>query len=57
MKRFVLLLLMAGSGLCVGVVKVANADASDPPEIAIGERLFLETRFAHAYFANPDKAD
>lgn len=30
---------------------------TDPPEIAIGERLFLETRFAQAYFANPDKAD
>lgn len=29
----------------------------DPAEVAIGERLFLETRFAQAYFANPAKAD
>lgn len=29
----------------------------DPAEIAIGERLFLETRFAQAYYANPGKAD
>lgn len=29
----------------------------DPAEVAIGERLFLETRFAQAYFANPQKAD
>jgi len=30
---------------------------SDPAEVTIGERLFLETRFAQAYYANPDKAD
>lgn len=29
----------------------------DPAEVSIGERLFLETRFAHAYYANPNKAD
>lgn len=29
----------------------------DPAEIIIGERLFLETRFAQAYYANPGKAD
>lgn len=29
----------------------------DPAEISIGERLFLETRFAQAYYANPGKAD
>jgi cytochrome c peroxidase len=27
-------------------------EESDPPEIAIGERLFLETRFAHFFFVN-----
>ena len=31
--------------------------SEDPAEVAIGERLFLETRFAQAYFANPQKAD
>ena len=29
----------------------------DSAEIKIGERLFLETRFAQAYYANPNKAD
>lgn len=29
----------------------------DPAEVAIGERLFLETRFAHAYYASPNKSD
>ena len=27
-------------------------EEADPPEIVIGERLFLETRFAHFFFAN-----
>lgn len=31
--------------------------ADKTAEISIGERLFLETRFAQAYYANPDKAD
>jgi len=35
----------------------ADAKDADPAEIAIGERLFLETRFAQAYYANPGKAD
>jgi len=34
-----------------------DANEHDPAEIAIGERLFLETRFAQAYYANPGKAD
>lgn len=29
----------------------------DPAQVAIGERLFLETRFAQAYAAHPDQAD
>lgn len=36
----------------------SNAYAEeDPAEIALGERLFLETRFAQAYASNPAKAD
>lgn len=31
--------------------------ADDPAQISIGERLFLETRFAQSYYANPNKAD
>jgi len=34
----------------------ADEDA-DPAEIAIGERLFLETRFAQSWYVNPGKAD
>lgn len=29
-----------------------GVEAPDPPEVAIGERLFLETRFAQFFFAN-----
>ncbi len=32
-------------------------EPAEPAEIAIGERLFLETRFAQANFSNPGKAD
>lgn len=35
----------------------AAAEEADPAQIAIGERLFLETRFAQSYAANPDRAD
>ena len=42
--------------ILLGNQSIAFAD-EDPAEIAIGERLFLETRFAHAYYANPNKAD
>jgi len=35
---------------------LAGTDA-DSAEITIGERLFLETRFAQAWYANPGKAD
>ncbi len=45
-------------GITIGANSVALfAAEQDLPEIAIGERLFLETRFAHAYSANPDKSD
>jgi cytochrome c peroxidase len=37
---------------------VADTSAgTDPAEVAIGERLFLETRFAQAYAAAPDRPD
>ena len=42
--------------ILLGNQSIALAD-EDPAEIKIGERLFLETRFAHAYYANPNKAD
>jgi len=34
-----------------------NENSADPAEIAIGERLFLETRFAQAWYTNPGKPD
>lgn len=51
--------LIHGIQLCAlaGFVTAQVTQEQDPPQIAIGERLFLETRFAQAYFANPDKAD
>lgn len=36
---------------------IAGEDEHDPPEIAIGERLFLETRFAQSYAVNPEQGD
>lgn len=39
-------------------VTVALADKqADPAEIALGERLFLESRFAQSFHANPGKPD
>ena len=42
-------LLLLGAG--IGIGRPALADDADPPEVAIGERLFLETRFAQ-FFAS-----
>jgi cytochrome c peroxidase len=53
MKEILVLLL----GLNVFTHVLASEEANDPAQIAIGERLFLETRFAQAYHANPAKAD
>ena len=40
------------------VTKLAYGDVqADPAEVTIGERLFLETRFAQAWHANPNKAE
>lgn len=47
--------LMLGM-LCYTPVYAANEE-HDPAEIAIGERLFLETRFAQRYFVNNSKAE
>ena len=33
------------------------SEEHEPAQITIGERLFLETRFAHAYYAKPNMAD
>jgi len=43
--------------LCFVSVVFAQEEIDDPAQIVIGERLFLETRFAQAYFASPGKAD
>ena len=38
-------------------IKADEENENDPAQISIGERLFLETRFAQSYYANPSKAD
>ncbi|MEW6734763.1 MAG: hypothetical protein AB1489_25785 [Acidobacteriota bacterium] len=58
----VTVLILAPNGLADGnVVPINGSDSlaqdppmeeEDPPEIVIGERLFLETRFAQFFFAN-----
>lgn len=35
----------------------AHQETKEAAEVSIGERLFLETRFAQAYYAHPGKAD
>ena len=51
-------ILLLSFGLTQPVMaSVEEATDADPAEIAIGERLFLETRFAQAYYATPNKAD
>ncbi len=42
--------IMAGHGLLAGgLAALAQEEAGDPPEVTIGERLFLETRFAQFF--------
>ena len=41
----------------IGATSIASEEEHDPAEIAIGERLFLETRFSQAYFAGRGKGD
>ena len=48
------------SALLVLMTSSAHAGTSherDPAEVSIGERLFLETRFAQAWYAHPGQAD
>jgi len=53
--KVALLCLFAGSLLSCGGGggggSVEEEEEADPPEVSLGERLFLETRFAQAYFA------
>ncbi len=56
MKYYPLILSCLAMNLLLQAPSYAGGD-SDPAEVAIGERLFLETRFAQAYYANPAKAD
>jgi hypothetical protein len=47
------LLLVACAALLSRAVRAEEEEEEgDPPEIAVGERLFLETRFAQFFFAN-----
>lgn len=52
-------LLIASTGILTTQAVQAEAaeEAADPAEIAIGERLFLETRFAHFYAVNGQGGD
>ena len=45
-KGFAPLLLLAAASSCNPPLP---APADDPPEVVVGERLFLETRFAKNY--------
>jgi cytochrome c peroxidase len=50
-RRFrTLLLLAAGFAIDAPAVWCQASEEVDPPEVAIGERLFLETRFANLFF-------
>lgn len=53
---YTLILLMLSSTFFANV-KAEETTEEDPAQISIGERLFLETRFSQAYYANPGKAD
>ena len=55
MKLSPVYLLLAS--IVVSPSLVIAEEEADPAEIAIGERLTMETRFAQAYFANKGKAD
>jgi cytochrome c553 len=51
MKSSFLLSLVVG-GLALAFAFPVSAQDSDPPEVAIGERLFIEMRFAQFFFTN-----
>lgn len=50
-------LLIVLAGMWMTQMQAAENVDQDPAEIAIGERLFLETRFAQAWYAHPGKGD
>lgn len=59
MKRYV---PVRGRYVIAGILLILNTSSyaqqqHDPAEVTLGERLFLETRFAQAYAADPHKAD
>jgi len=55
-KKIIVLVAIVIGGINNVVIAGGN-DEQDPPQVAIGERLFLESRFAQAYAAHPGKAD
>jgi len=57
MKLFQILNFSLVILLTPGAVLLAAEEEPVPAEISIGERLFIETRFAQAYAVHPDKAD
>lgn len=57
-NRFFICCIALGLGLLVSTLTALGQEEEpgDPPEIVIGERLFLETRFAHFFKAFLDGA-
>jgi cytochrome c peroxidase len=51
------LLFVLACLLTTGHLSHAAEELPDPAEVTIGERLFLETRFAQAYAVHPGKSD
>ena len=52
MKRGIRVVLILAVLAVILAIQSARADTADPPEVTIGERLFLETRFAQFFFTN-----
>jgi len=57
MKGIIHFMLAGILAQMAGATLAGEAAEHDPAEIAIGERLFLETRFAQANYARPGEAD
>jgi len=49
--------ILLSASLLSGFALAAVAGDEDPPEVQVGERLFLETRFAQAYATDPATPD
>lgn len=53
--RFLLVMAVAsGALMCAPQGLAEEEEDTDPPEVAIAERLFLETRFAQFFFAQSE---